>query len=85
MSGGCKDLTRLTPIIYILRLQDYPEGFFQKLSSSRIHYCCIILRNVEEKKVCTFLLLENSRPLSPWGCPDFLSTCQGIDSLTGKE
>ena len=49
------------------------------------------LRNVKEKKVCPFLLLENSRPLSlPWeaqtplsylGTPDFLSTCLGIDSL----
>ena len=27
------------------------------------------------------LLLENPRPLSPWGPPDFLSTCLGIDSL----
>ena len=35
-----------------------------------------------QKKVCPFLLLENSRPLSPWGPPDFLSTCLGIDSLT---
>ena len=31
-----------------------------------------------------YLLLENSRPLSPWGPPDFLSTCLGIDSLKGK-
>ena len=50
------------------------------------------LRNVEKKKVCPFLLLENSRPLSPpgepqtpfasLGTPDFLTTCLGIDSLT---
>ena len=48
------------------------------------------LRNVEGKKHFPFLLLENSRPLSPpWelqtslslGTPDFLSTCLGIDSL----
>ena len=43
------------------------------------------LRNVEEKKdVCPFLLLENSRSLSPPQEPppqDFLSTCLGIDSL----
>ena len=49
------------------------------------------LRNVEGKKVCLFLLLEISRPLSPpWepqtaisflGTPNFLSTCLGIDSL----
>ena len=49
-------------------------------------------RNVEkEKDTCPFLLLENSRPLSPpWepqtpfsslGTPDFLSTCLGIDSM----
>ena len=37
--------------------------------------------NVEKKKVCSFLL-ENPRPLSPRGPPDFLSTCLGIDSLT---
>ena len=29
-----------------------------------------------------YLLFENPRPLSPWGLPDFLSTCLGIDSLT---
>ena len=51
------------------------------------------LRNIEGKKdICPFLLLENSRPLSPFwepqtpisslGTPDFLSTCPGIDSLT---
>ena len=37
-------------------------------------------RGGKKKKVCPFLLLENSRPLSPWGPPD-LSTCLGIDSL----
>ena len=46
----------------------------------------------EKKDVCPFLLLENSRSLSPLeepqtplsfsGTPDFLSTCLGIDSLT---
>jgi len=35
----------------------------------------------KEKKVCPFFLLENSRPLSPWGPLDFLSTCLGNDSL----
>ena len=34
--------------------------------------------------VCPFLLLENSRPLSPREHPDFLSTCLGTDSLTHK-
>ena len=29
-----------------------------------------------------YLLLENPRPLSPWGLPNFLSTCLGIDSLS---
>ena len=38
------------------------------------------LRNVEKKDVCPFLLLENSRPLSPQLPPDFLSTCLGTDS-----
>ena len=31
--------------------------------------------------VCPLFLLENSRPLSPWGPLDFLSTCLGNDSL----
>ena len=35
----------------------------------------------KKKKVCPFLLLENSRPLSPWGPLDFLSTCLETDSL----
>ena len=33
------------------------------------------------KKVCPFFLLENSRPVPPWGPLDFLSTCLGSDSL----
>ena len=36
-------------------------------------------RNVEGNKVCLFFLFENSRPLSPWGPLDFLSTCLGND------
>ena len=36
------------------------------------------------KKSFPFFLLENSRPLSPRGPLDFLSTCLGIDSLTTK-
>jgi len=35
----------------------------------------------ERKKVCPFFLFENSRPLSPWGPLDSLSTCLGNDSL----
>ena len=44
------------------------------------------LRNVkkERKKVCPFLLLENSKSPSPQGPPDFLTTCLGIYSLTVK-
>jgi len=37
------------------------------------------------KKICPVLLLENSRPLSPWGPLDFLSTCLGIDSLNIRQ
>ena len=33
-------------------------------------------------KACPFFFLENSRPLSPWGPLDFLSTCLGNDTLT---
>ena len=36
----------------------------------------------ERKKVCPFFLLENSRPLSPWGPLDSLSTCLGTESLS---
>ncbi|KAB0352887.1 hypothetical protein FD754_017744 [Muntiacus muntjak] len=42
----------------------------------------LLLYNPKEcrgKKVCPFFLLENSRPLSPWGPLDFLSTCLGND------
>ena len=39
----------------------------------------------ERKKVCPFFLLENSRPLSPLGPLDSLSTCLGNNSLTWKE
>ena len=48
----------------------------------------------KKKDVCPFLLLENSRPLSPpqepqtslsLGTLDFLSTCLGIDSLNNKD
>jgi len=35
----------------------------------------------ETKEVCPFFLLENSRPLSPWGPLDSLSTYLGNDSL----
>ena len=37
------------------------------------------------KKVCPFFLIENSRPLSPWGPLDFLSTCLGNDSLKTRD
>ena len=74
--------------------------FKENLSSSRI-YCCYIILSTElklscliissvlkEKKNCPFLLLENSRCLSPPRAPqtpfsslgtlDFLSTCLGL-------
>ena len=61
------------------------EGLIQRLSLGRIRYCYIILRNVEkEKKVCPFFLLENSRPLSPWGPLDSLSTCLGTNFLNRR-
>ena len=34
----------------------------------------------KRKKACPFFLLKNSRPLSPWGPLDSLSTCLGTDS-----
>ena len=34
-----------------------------------------------KKKSCPFFRLENSRPLSPWGPLDYLSTGLGNDSL----
>ena len=37
---------------------------------------------MQRGKICPFFLLENSRPLSPWGPLDFLSICLGNDSLT---
>ena len=79
----CYSLNLLHPLPPSKEMQLTPVWtcFFQRLSSSRIHYCYIILRNVEGKKVCPFFLLENSRPLSPWGPLDFLSICLGIDSL----
>ena len=36
---------------------------------------------MEKKGGCPLLLLENSRPLSPWGPLDFLSNYLGINSL----
>ena len=41
-----------------------------------MHYCYIILRNVEGKS--EVILLENSRTLSPWRPLDFLSICLGM-------
>ena len=38
-------------------------------------------KECRRKKRLSFPLLENSRPLSPCGPPDFLSICLGIDSL----
>ena len=41
-----------------------------------------VTKECRKKKVCPFLLLENSRPYLLLGTPDFLSTRQGIHSLT---
>ena len=78
---GCKE-SDTTEQLHFTSLQ--PEGLIQRLSSGRI-YNTLLLYNPKEcregKKVCPFFLLENSRPLSPWGHLDFLSTCLGNDSL----
>ena len=80
--------------------------FKENLSSSRIHCCyrtlkqsltwVVLLCNhqLKEKNVCPFLLLENSRCLSPpqepqtpfssSGTLDFLSTCLGTGSLKSQ-
>ena len=50
MSGGCKDLTRPTPIIYIFKITGLARSFFPETVLRTIHYCYIILRNVEGKK-----------------------------------
>ena len=83
MSEGCKDLTRSTPIIYIVRQHDWPEFFF--FPETVLKKDTLLLYNPKEcrggKKNLSFPL-ENSRPLSPWGPLDFLSTCLGIDCLS---
>ena len=72
-------------------------GGLPSLGSHRVGYdwsdLAAVKRNIW-KKACPFLLLENSRPLSPlWnpqtplsssGTPDFLSTYLEIDSLNTK-
>ena len=80
MSGVCKDLTRPTPIIYTLTglsRRFFPETVLKQDT--------LLLYNPKEcrgtKNVRPFFLLENSRPLSPWGPLDFLSICLGIDSI----
>ena len=48
----------------------------------------LLLYNPKEcrgKRVCPFFLLENSKPLSPWGPLDFLSTCQELTLLLGTK
>ena len=83
MSRGCKDLTRPTPIIYNLKITGLARRFFPE---TVLKQDTLLLYNPKKcrgtKKVCPFFLLENSRPLSPWGPLDFLSICLGIDSLT---
>ena len=83
MSRGCKDLTRPTLIIYNLKITGLARRFFPE---TVLKQDTLLLYNPKQcrgtKKVCPFFLLENSRPLSPWGPLDFLSICLGIDSLT---
>ena len=82
MSGGCKDLTRPTSIIYIFKITESARRLF--FLETVLKQDTLLLHNPKERrgeKVCPFFLLENSRPLSPWGPLDFLSTCLGNDSL----
>ena len=51
------------------------------VSSSRIHYFYIILRNVEGQKSLSFLPPWEFQTTSPWGPLDFFSTCLGNNSL----
>ena len=54
------------------------------LEQDELFCCAIISSGLKEKKnICPFLLLENSRPLSPpLGPRTFLINLLGIDSLT---
>ena len=73
MSGGCKDLTRPTPITYILRLpKRLPEGFFPETVLKQDTLLLYNPKECRKKKVCSFLLLENPRPVCPWGPPRLL-------------
>ena len=93
MSQGCKDLTSSCNIHFKITGLIRRFSGRRNMSSSRIHYCYIILtKECRKKNICLFFLLENSRPLSPpWepqipfsssGTPDFLPTCLGMDSLS---
>ena len=86
MSGGCKDLIRPTPIITELATRFNPKTVLNP--ETVLRQDTLLLYNPKEcgerKKVCPFFLLENSRPLSPWGPLDTLSTCLGNDSITTK-
>ena len=66
------------------RIHCYIQNLRKNISLSKMNYFVVessVLRL--KKKVCPFLLLENSRPLSPpWGPPDFLSAYLGIGSLS---
>ena len=60
--------------------------YFIVLDSTILRQDTLLLYNPKDcregKKVCPFFLLENSRPLSPWGPLDSLSTCLGNNSLS---
>ena len=71
----------------------YIQSLRKNISLSKMR--CFVVQSSAlglKKKVCPFLLLENSRPLSPLresqtplsssGTPDFLSAYLGTDSLT---
>ena len=82
-SGGCKDLTRPNSHNLHFKITELARRFNPE---TVLRQNALLLYNRKEcregkKKVCPFFLLENSRPFSPWGPLDFLSTCLGNDSL----
>ena len=84
MSSGrihpCKDHTYSHNLCF--KITELARGFNPK---TVLRQDTLLLYNPKEfgerKKVCPFFLLENSRPLSPWGPLDSLSTCLGTDSF----
>ena len=60
--------------------KEAPGKFLDRLKEALLRFTEIDPES-EEEKVCCFFLPEYTRPLSPWGPLDFLSTCLGNDSL----